>query len=626
MSKKPEEKDKHNTEGSENTEPVKDAETAKETMPENETEKESDPKDETKKEAKSESSAEKETVPEDKADKETAPEDKADKKAAPEEDSDKEASPEGDSGKEGNKESEKDLYSDEVYKEPDTSDDDMVYLDISGKEVTIASPDSETGTGKSRKIAINIDTEAAVAWLLTVICASVFVSLTFNKNVWLDEAFTASLVRTDMAGVISRSMADTLPPLYNIILKLVTDVFGYTIPVMKLTSTVPMILTMILGATVVRKRFGAITSYIFILAVTVMPNMMFFGVEIRMYSLGFLFATASGIFAYEVISEPCKRNWILFTLSAVLAGYSHHFAFVTAGFIYLYVLIYACIEQKRFTNERDRELHPIILSSFAKCLGATFILYLPCMLVTVRQLKSVSGYFSMPDVTLPVFIKYCRYPFTVGFTPLSIILLAVNLVLFIRLIFRREKSKGDWFSLYCFIVFYGVLIFGTIISKMMTANIFVDRYLFFSLGLIWLFYAKEAGSLKKPFVYCIIMLELITGIYSYTQAFTDEYAPGADEMIKWLDENVSEGDSLYTVEDYEELAWCLPFYNSRLTNYETLDEAVKEAGGQNVWVAVLNGSNEDAYTAEADEKGYSAEYEGVFRFDRYIFRMYRLVK
>lgn len=529
------------------------------------------------------------------------------------------------------------LYRDDVYKDADTSDDDMIFLDISGDEVkVIQSQDEEASNKERKKITISIDTEAALAWLFVLIGASVFISLTFNNNVWLDEAFTATLIRTDMAGVLQRSMADTLPPLYNIILKLTTDIFGYTVPVMKLTSAIPMILTMILGATVVRKRFGALTSYIFILAVTVMPYMMFYGIEIRMYSLGFLFATATGIFAYEVISEPCKKNWILFTLSGVLAGYSHHFAFVTAGFVYLFLLIYACKEQKKFNTERDRELHPIILSSFAKCLFATFILYLPCMLVTLKQLKSVSGYFSMPEVTLQVFLKYCRYPFTVGFTPLSIILLVLTFVLLIKFILRKA---GNPFTLYCLLIFYGVLLFGTAVSKIMTANIFVDRYLFFSLGLIWLFFAIEVGSLKKPLVYCIIVLELIIGAYSYTQAFTSEYAPGANETIKWLNENVSGGDTLYTLEDYEELAWCLPFYDKKLKNYETLDEAVTAAGSGNVWVAVMNGYEDEplselpegnpgyaVYADELEEKGYSLEYIDVFRFDRYMFKMFRLVR
>ena len=143
--------------------------------------------------------------------------------------------------------------------------------------------------------------EIKIVFTVFIILSAVYLSLVWNNNVWMDEAFTASLVHTDFRGVIERSMADTLPPLYNIILKLATDIFGYTIPVMKITSVVPMLLTLLLGATVVRKRFGFRTALLFMLFITFMPLFMYYGVEIRMYSLGFFFATASGIYAYEIV-------------------------------------------------------------------------------------------------------------------------------------------------------------------------------------------------------------------------------------------------------------------------------------------------------------------------------------
>ncbi|HCM92499.1 MAG TPA: hypothetical protein DIS78_08055 [Lachnospiraceae bacterium] len=555
---------------------------------------------------------------------------------------------EGEEHKEGSgeKESERsggsddDLYSDEVYRESEESEDDIVYLELSGNDTveingknTKASEKEEKGTKEKRekeKKDINIS-GILIPWLLVILGAFIYISLTFNYNVWLDEAFTASLVNADMPEVIRRSMADTLPPLYNILLKLSTDFFGYSVPVMKMTSAVPMILTMILGATIVRKRYGTLTSCIFILAIIVMPNMFFYGVEIRMYSLGFLFATAAGIFAGETVNSPRFLNWMMLTLSTVLAGYSHHFAFVTAGLTYLFILIYACVESSRYREDEDKEKHPLRLGSFFICLLATVILYFPCLLVTLQQLKSVSGYFSMPEVTLSVFIKYSRYPFTAGFTPLSIILLVLTGLLFIRALVRKNKTVGDLYIIYCFILYYIVLLFGTVISRIMTANIFVDRYLFFALGLIWLFFAREAATLKKWAAYLIVMLEIVIGTNAYNIAYASEYAPGVRELTGWLNQNVSEGDSLYTLEGSEELACCLPFYNGDLVNYETLDDAVNAANevpGSEVFVAVLDSfeGTEDYDTAikEIQDKGYGIEYISEFRFDRYMFKMYKL--
>ena len=483
-----------------------------------------------------------------------------------------------------------------------------------------------------------VKTDILLAYLLVVAGAIIYISLTFNNNVWLDEAFTATLVNGSFKEVLDRSMADTLPPLYNLLLRLTTLIFGYRVPVMKITSAVPMIITMILGATTVRRRFGAITSYIFILAVTFMPNMMFYGVEIRMYSLGFLFATASGIYMYEVLLEPTLKNWCIFTIVSVLAGYSHHFAFVTVGFVYLFLLIVS-IRNTLLYKKSEPGIAPakINIKSFLLCVLATFILYFPCLLTTLKQLKSVSGYFSMPEVTLSVFAKYCRYPFTVGFTPLSGILLVLIFVLYFITLLKKNKTLKDYYSLWCLIIFYGVLLFGTLVSKIMTANIFVDRYLFFALGLVWLFFSISIGTSKSKFIYAVFVLEIAVGIVSYKDALSSEYAKGADTLTEFLKANVSEGDALYTLEDYEELAYCLPFYDNDFTNYEDLQEAVDNSQGNTIWCAVLDGYDISgkhpdgnlgykAYVEEIEALGYEMIKEGDFTFDRYSFKLYTLKK
>lgn len=490
-------------------------------------------------------------------------------------------------------------------------------------------------------------TENIISYGLVVLGSIIYISLCFNYNVWLDEAFTASLVRTDMAGVLERSMADTLPPLYNILLKISTDIFGYSVPVMKLTSVMPMIITMLLSATVVRKRHGFLTSSLYTVMLFSMPNLLFFGVEIRMYSLGFMFATASGVFAYELIQEYSKKNLITFVLVSVLAGYSHHFAFVSVGFVYLFLLIYY------FVLDRKN------IKRWFICLLLTFVLYLPCLLVTLKQFKSVSGYFSMPDVTLSVFIKYCRYPFTSGNTVGSIVLLVSVATFFVYTVIRLadyyKRTKGtdaasnidhiksgkpeklnlnsdlgevnvisDLYAVSMFLVYYGVLVFGTIVSKMMTANIFVDRYLFFAHGMLWLFFAIEAGKLRK-YYYIFAAIAVYVGIMGYVQEYEIEYSTNPNEVVTYLESNVGDGDVLYTIEDAEEMAFCLPFYDESLTNYEDLSEAVDEAkeNDSDIWLTVMDYSDYDFN--ELSEYGLKAEDGHRFTFDRYTFDMYKLM-
>ncbi len=460
------------------------------------------------------------------------------------------------------------------------------------------------------------------AALFAFLCA-VCVSLIWNNNVWMDEAFTASLVHTDFAGVIRRSMNDTLPPLYNILLKLMTDVFGYSIHVMKITSLIPMILTIALGATVVRKRFGFKTSVLFMIFVTFMPLMLYYGVEIRMYSLGFFFATASGIYAYEALNDPSGKNWAVFAVFSVLAGYSHHFAFVTVAFAYFYLLLYYI-----FIDRTG-------LKNWLWCLLATFIMYLPCLIVTLSQISRVSGYFSMPDIDLRMFAQYVMYPFTVGILPASIIcalIMAAAAVLFFLNVKKDEDRRGYIYAACCFSVYFGVLLFGTVLSKVMTANIFVDRYLFFATGLLWLAAAVILGKFDKMFI-AVIFAALAVGACTYAVEFKTEYGTDADLEIAFLKENVREGDIYYSIGGHEEMQNCIPFYtyldkdSAELTFVTPLEEAIRRAKENNttLWISVLDGfepSEDDEKTLE--KYGLKLQKEADFEFDRYRCVLYKV--
>jgi len=473
---------------------------------------------------------------------------------------------------------------------------------------------------------ISSNSEKKLTVILTVVLSCVFLSLVWNNNVWMDEAFSASLVNTDFAGVIKRSMADTLPPLYNIFLKLMTSVFGYTTYVMKITSVIPMILTLILGAVTVRKRFGIKTAVLFMLSITFMPLVLYYGVEIRMYSLGFFFATASGVYAYEVFSDPSKKNMALFVIFSVLAGYSHHFAFITVAFAYLYLLLYY------FFYDRKN------IKIWFKCLGGTFVLYIPCLIVTLRQFSMVSGYFSMPDVDLKLFVQYMIYPYTVGITPVSvlcILVMAAALIVFASgYITGKDRGCDSVFAILCFSVYYGVLIFGTIISKIMSANIFVDRYLFFSVGLLWLSAAILLTKNNKLF-YAAVAAVVIIGVSEYVIEFKTEYGNSADEEILFLRENIKEGDIYYSIGGHEEMQNCIPFYTyldaatPDLTFIHPLKEAVKTASDNKttLWITVLDGYDPtDEESQVLRENGLSMEKMADFEFDRYRCEMYKVTR
>lgn len=434
-----------------------------------------------------------------------------------------------------------------------------------------------------------------------------YISLIFNNNLWLDEAFSAALIRTDYAGVLKASAADTLPPLYNLLNKTMVTLFGYHSYIMKLNSVIPMILTMLLAVFPIRKHFGSRVSLFYLICLMGMPHFLYYGVEIRMYSWGVFFVTASGVFALDAYRTNRLRSFILFVLFSVGAGYTHHFAFVSVGFVYLFLLI------AFFLTDKKRMLR------WLYALVATGILYLPCLLTTLKQMKKVNGYFSMPDITPAFLLKCLRYPFITEFTPLSVLILLTYLILPLWILVRRRSVKSLFPGILGSAVYLGTLIFGALASKLLASNIFSDRYLVPSLGLFWLGFCillKECDKRVMPLLF--LLLCLITA-KTYSGQFLQEYQSGVNEMTDFFEANMQEEDGYIIYEDQYQIEICFRYYFPELRKYDW--DSVNEIKGT-VWYVEVPGFEDELAKAEA--YGYEAEFVNDFSFDRYNFRLYRL--
>lgn len=463
-----------------------------------------------------------------------------------------------------------------------------------------------------------------ITYILAIVGIITYISLIFNKNVWLDEAFTASLIRTDFINVIDRSIHDTLPPLYNIFLKLSTDLFGYSVPVMKIVSILPMAGAILLGSTFVYQRFGVKTSCLYIICIVSMPQLLYYGLEIRMYSLGFFFATGAGIFAVECIYTAKWKYFLLLSVMTALAGYTHHFALVSSGFVYLFFLIYC------FSTRKD------LLQKWMASAFLAMGLYFPCFLITLKQMGNVHSYFSMPDVTLPVLIKYIRYPFTVGFTPLTL-LLAASMAFILLRFFIYPKNPMSFFLFSYFAIYLCVLVFGAVASRIMSANIFVDRYLFPSFGLLWLFFSIEVGKLHTKEYSFFVAIALLVGVMSYQNIYKLEYTEGVEEMLAYFDENQAKYNGYLVPEGEYEVMECMTFYYPELIPYTWRDKEVLRAeidytveieeASADIWqqhLFYITERKDSPIPPFLKEKGYSTSWIQDFHFDRYTFSLYHL--
>ncbi len=456
-------------------------------------------------------------------------------------------------------------------------------------------------------------TPERVLFIVAVLGSALYISLIFNDNLWVDEAFTASLIRQSFPEMIRDTVSDTLPPFYNVFGFLAVSLFGFSSVVLKFCSCLAMILLLFFGGRKLHTLKGFRAAFLYELFLVAMPHFLHYGVEIRMYSWGVFSCGMAALYFLEI---PENRSAFRgFTLFSVFSGYIHHFALVSCGMLWL-ILLFSYVLKK---NKED-----IIL--FFKYLGLFLILYLPGLILTFYQIKNASSYFSMAPLSLKSFISDIRFPFVTNITPLSALLLLMA-VFAAALPFIRKSVKDSSQGLLLMSAIYLTLCFAYAVSVISGRSLFTARYLVPCLSIFWLgtaLLSDEALSFfgdKSPVAPVLIALIAVTLVTGYLMTFREEYSPGAEQMKAFFNENIKSGDAIIINEDVPEIEICFRYYFPDL-----LKTGWKNADNINgtIWYLVREGSGD--VLENADTPGYNLEYICDFFFDRYSFSLYRADK
>ena len=92
------------------------------------------------------------------------------------------------------------------------------------------------------KRAMNLDKKDFRLDLVQVVIILIFgivcISLSFNNNIWTDEAFTMQILHKSYWGIILGTAIDVHPPLYYMIAKTAQIIFGSSLFVQKILCLV----------------------------------------------------------------------------------------------------------------------------------------------------------------------------------------------------------------------------------------------------------------------------------------------------------------------------------------------------------------------------------------------------
>lgn len=308
---------------------------------------------------------------------------------------------------------------------------------------------------------------------------------------WYDESYSVASAGHTIASMVPMIAADSHPPLYFIMLRLMVVLFGNSVFAVRSLSALGILALALLGFFPLRKLWGDRGGLTFTFLVLLTPMSVVSAHEARMYSWLAFFVTAMVIQGFIAKTENRKRDWLVLSLLTLGASYTHYYGLIAAGIYWLLLLVTIFVGA-----DRKKKLAAFVAT------GATVVLYVPWLLFLFRQLSRVAKNYWIPPVDLFAAIRILSYPFMqkfpIAFNPYAlaffIAVLSFGAAACVRSVMRREK---DSFLITSALTVY-ILTFsaGLILSKAIRP-ILVERYLLSCLGLLLLAFAAYFKNRKR---------------------------------------------------------------------------------------------------------------------------------
>lgn len=320
-----------------------------------------------------------------------------------------------------------------------------------------------------------------------------FVSCAFYKEMWFDEAYTVAMVRHDFFRICEITARDVHPPLYYMLAKLASLVWGQDIVVYRLVSVTGMLLFVLLGVSHIRRLCGDRVGLYFTFFAVFLPVMLEYSGEARMYSWAMFFTTGAGIYAYLAYRQNQWYHWVLFAALSLGSAYTHNYALLGAFFINLSLLIAV------FTRNRYL-LKPCLLTILAQ-----IILYLPWLFVLISQIVAVTQEYWIVINYQHLLRDLLVFYFAENLPSLAIKLLSFGWLAvcgFGLYTAVKEKKHYTGIALNSLAIYLAVLGLALILSQV--KPIFITRYLMPNSGFLFIALACGLAAVRRQGVAAVL--------------------------------------------------------------------------------------------------------------------------
>jgi len=321
-------------------------------------------------------------------------------------------------------------------------------------------------------------------WILSIffilICSTTLLYISSIKvSVWYDEAYTMAMMNHSFWGIINITSWDVHPPLYYLLLKAFISIIGENnIFTIRIFSIIGIIAAFLLALFPLRRLFGKTTTFVFIALLSLMPVTQYLGTEMRMYSWAMFFVLGCSVYAYDAYKRNTFFPYCMMTLFAICSVYTHNYAVIAVGFIYVLFIVAIYRKNKQIRN---------VIISIVICILA----YSPWIPIILFQVSRVQNDYWIGAVTPRDILLLCyyffspkkpEYSYTIFSMPvmaagLSIMLALIGAIAFI--IIRKHTNKPVDKTLHTgstFVAVYLLTIITTLIISLTIKPISIPRY------------------------------------------------------------------------------------------------------------------------------------------------------
>ena len=132
----------------------------------------------------------------------------------------------------------------------------------------------------------------------------------YDNTFWVDETWSIRLAGMRLPDMIRKTATDMHPPLYYMLAIVMNRLLGDNGPAYHLSTEV-------------RRQFGLGPAFLLVTMMSLMPEPLYYNVEVRMYSLGAFLVLSAYLALHRILTRNRLPEWVIFSLASLGAAYTH---------------------------------------------------------------------------------------------------------------------------------------------------------------------------------------------------------------------------------------------------------------------------------------------------------------